>query len=382
MPDPIAEFEPTADDYHNMIEAFGDVAFRLDAKGRCTFLSTTWRARLGWDLAACVGKVVLRFMHAPDRETARRQWHLLRTGQGKVYRGEFRFTTASGGVCWMRVSALGAYGPSGELRGVMGLLTDISAAKATESELIAARAAAEFANKSKSEFLSTMSHELRTPLNGVIGLSESLLEDGPPYDGDRTKRYLSIIHQSGRQLLAKINDIIDLARIEAGRTRPNLVLLDLGSVCGNVVEVAQRDARAKSIALTFVRPEPPVRVAADERLIRQLLQNLVSNAVKFTGANGQVRIEVLPRPEGGASIAVVDSGIGIAADKIPQLFQSYSQGDASLTRQYAGTGLGLALVDRIARLHCATVSVRSTPGQGSTFTLEMSAEPGMPAKLP
>ena len=379
---PNLEFEPTADDYHNLIKAFGDVAYRLDAKGRFTFLSETWSACLGWDRSACIGKISVRFVHGLDREKARRQWRLFRSGQIKSYRGELRFATAAGSFCWMGVSALGTFGPGGELRGVMGVLTDISAAKNTESELIAARAAAEFANKSKSEFLSTMSHELRTPLNAVIGLTESLLEDGPPFDGDRTKRYLGIIHQSGCQLLAKINDIIDLARIEAGRIRPNFVLLDLGSVCGSVVEVAQRDARAKSIALTCDRPQTPVCLAADERLLRQLLQNLVSNAVKFTAANGQVRIEVLPRAEGGASIAVIDSGIGIAAEKIPQLFQSYSQVDASLTRQYAGTGLGLALVDRIARLHCATVSVRSTPGQGSTFTLELSAEPLAPAKIP
>jgi signal transduction histidine kinase len=118
-----------------------------------------------------------------------------------------------------------------------------------------------------------------------------------------------------------------------------------------------------------------------QRLLRQLLQNLLSNAVKFTPADGRVTLVVSSRPEGGAAIEIADTGIGIAADKVAQLFQPFTQGDASLSRQYSGTGLGLALVDRIARLHGATVAVRSAPGRGSTFTLELSAEPAAPAKF-
>jgi len=382
MPLLVSKFEPTAGNYYDLIESFGDVVFRLDEQGRWIFLSPAWSARLGWDMAASVGKISVRFVHPEDRKSARRQWDALQSCLIKGYRGELRFLTASGDFCWMLVRARALRGDRGEWRGVIGMLTDISAAKAVEAELIAARAAAERANKSKSEFLSTMSHELRTPLNAVIGLSESLLEEGAPFAVDRTKRYLGIIHQGGRQLLAKINDIIDLARIEAGRTKPNFVLLELGSLCSSVVEVAQREAQAKSVVLIVDRPDHPVRLAADEKLLRQLLHNLVGNAVKFTPANHRVTVAVSAQPEGGAEITVTDTGIGIPADKVSHLFQPFSQCDGSLSRHYAGTGLGLALVDRIARLHGATVSVRSVPGQGSTFTLEMSAEPFAAAQLP
>ena len=382
MPLLVPNFEPTAGNYHDLIESFGDVVFRLDEQGRWLFLSPAWSARLGWDLADGIGKTSARFVHPEDRKTARRQWVALRRSQITGYRGELRFLTASGDFCWMLVRACSLRGDQGEWRGLIGILTDISDTKAVEAELIAARAAAERANKSKSEFLSTMSHELRTPLNAVIGLSESLLEEGAPFAVERTKRYLGIIHQGGRQLLAKINDIIDLARIEAGRTKPNFALLELGSLCSSIVEVFQRDAQAKSVVIIVDRPDQPVRLVADEKLLRQLLHNLIGNAVKFTPADHRVTVAVSAQPEGGAKIVVTDTGIGIPADKLSQLFQPFSQADGSLSRQYAGTGLGLALVERIARLHGATISVRSVPGQGSNFTLEMSAEPLLSDLLP
>jgi PAS domain S-box-containing protein len=381
MPPLVPAAEPAGDDYYALIESLGDVVFRLDGRGRCLFLSPAVDGRLGWERVGWVGKMSVRFIDPADREVARQQWRMLASGETRTYRGELRFLTASGAVCWMLVRARGLRGDRGEWRGMIGLLTDISAAKALEAELNVARAAAELANQSKSEFISTLSHELRTPLNAVIGLSESLLEEGAPFEAERTQRYLGMIHRSGRQLLATINDIIDLVRIEAGQTKPNFASLELGSICTSVGDVAQRDARAKAVLLTVVRPEHAIRLTADEKLLRQLLQNLLSNAVKFTPADGRVTLVVSSRPEGGAAIEIADTGIGIAADKVAQLFQPFTQGDASLSRQYSGTGLGLALVDRIARLHGATVAVRSAPGRGSTFTLELSAEPAAPAKF-
>lgn len=372
-PRPIGSFETS--DYQELINNIDDVVFRVNGEGRWELLNPAWQKHLGWDAAACLGRNAARFIDSRDRAEAFRQWRTFLRGEKNTFRGELRILDAAGRFRWMLVSARGLAGEQGELRGAIGTLTDITAAKIVEGELIAARAAAETANKSKSEFLSTMSHELRTPLNAVIGLSESLIEVGPPFDAERTKRYLGIIHQSGCKLLGQINDIIDLARIEAGRTKPNFVSLDLGSVCAGATEVAQRDARLKPVALTLRRPEKPVRVAADEKLIRQLVHNLISNAVKFTPANGSVVVEISALSEGGGRIAVQDTGIGIAAEKLANLFRPFTQGDASLTRHYTGTGLGLALVDRIALLHGGKVTVQSALGQGSTFTLTLSAEP-------
>jgi PAS domain S-box-containing protein len=372
-PRPIGSFETS--DYQELINNIDDVVFRVSGGGCWELLNPAWEKQLGWGVAACLGRNAARFIDPRDRGEAFRRWRMFLRGEKNTFRGELRILDAAGRSRWMLVSARGLAGEQGQLRGAIGTLADITAAKTVEGELIAARAAAETANKSKSEFLSTMSHELRTPLNAVIGLSESLIEVGPPFEAERTKRYLGIIHQSGRKLLGQINDIIDLARIEAGRTKPNFVSLDLGVVCAGATEVAQRDARLKPVALTLRRPEKPVRVAADEKLIRQLVHNLISNAVKFTPANGSVVVEISALPEGGGRIAVQDTGIGIAAEKLANLFRPFTQGDASLTRHYAGTGLGLALVDRIAQLHGGKVTVQSALGQGSTFTLTLSAEP-------
>lgn len=373
---------PTAADYHALLEGGGDAVFRLDAVGRCVALNAAWGERLGWTDAVDRAKFFLRFVHAADRREALRHWRALRAGESTNFRGELRFTTAGGGTWWVRVQARALRGQAGEWRGVLGLLTDISPAKVVVGEPGAARVAWEKAHDAKGEFLSLLSHELRTPLNAVIGLSESLLEEGAPFEDGRTVRYLGIIHQSGRQLLARINAMIDLGRMDAGRMKPNFTLLEVGSFCAGVVEVEQRDAHDKGVALTLVRPESPVRVAADEKLLRQLLQHLLSNALKFTPEHGTVTVVVSSRPEGGAAISVEDSGIGIAEGKLAQIFRPFTQGDGSLSRHYGGTGLGLALVARIARLHGATVTVRSLPGRGSTFALELLSEPGLPAALP
>uniref|UniRef100_UPI002DD6594A hybrid sensor histidine kinase/response regulator n=1 Tax=Sphingomonas sp. TaxID=28214 RepID=UPI002DD6594A len=303
-------------------------------------------------------------------------------GQIDSFRGEVRFNTADGGSRWMLVSARSIRDASGVLRGGTGTLTDISAAKAVEADLVAARAAAEVANQAKSEFLSAMSHELRTPLNAVIGLSESLLEAGAAVDATRTRRYLGIIHDSGKQLLAQINDILDLARIEAGRIQLNVTSFDLGLLAAAAVESVQRDARAKHLVTEVQRPPAPLIVSADERLLRQVVQNLVSNAVKFTPARGGVTVSVATNAAGTVVIAVRDTGIGIPPDKLDRLFKPFSQVDSSLARAFGGTGLGLVLVQRLVRLHGGTVTVASTPGAGSTFTIELPASIVVPPVTP
>jgi len=361
----------TADDYQELVDSLEDIVFRFDGEGRWTFLSSAWTKRLGWAAGTCLGRAAVKYVHPLDRGVVLHRWAEVFTGRAEAYRGEVRLLEATGGFRWMLVSARGLRDAAGALRGVTGTLTDVSAAKAVETELIAARAAAEAANQSKSEFLSTMSHELRTPLNAVIGLTESLLEVGPPFEPARTQRYLGIIHASGRQLLGQINDILDLARIEAGRVKPNPATFDLGLMCGGAVQAIQREAGAKALLVELHRPPTPALVHADERLIHQVLQNLLSNAVKFTPARGRVTVELGVGPAGGVTVAVRDTGIGIAPEKLHLLFKVFSQVDGSLARQYGGTGVGVALVDRIVRLHGGSVAVASTPGVGTTFTVEL-----------
>jgi signal transduction histidine kinase len=235
--------------------------------------------------------------------------------------------------------------------------------------LIAAKREAETADRAKSEFLSTMSHELRTPLNAVIGLSESLLEDGADGEPERLRKYLEIIHRSGRQLLSQINDVLDLARIEAGQIRLVPAPVDLGAVGAVSAEAHQRVARARGITVSSRRVDRTLRVAADERLLRQALGNLLSNAIKFTPEGGTVAVEVDECPGGMARVTVRDSGIGIPPEKVGLLFRPFLQLDSSLTRKFGGTGLGLSLVDRIVRMHGGRVEVESEVGRGSAFSV-------------
>ncbi|MCC6232499.1 MAG: hybrid sensor histidine kinase/response regulator [Verrucomicrobiales bacterium] len=245
----------------------------------------------------------------------------------------------------------------------------------TLAELISAHQAAEAANRGKSEFLSTISHELRTPLNGILGLTESLLETKGEFEVERTRRYLGIIHDSGRQLLAQINDILDVARIEAGRIEARLELVNLGDACTAAAQAVSAEARRKSITLEVYPPPAPLVHAADARLLRHALQNLLANAVKFTPDAGRVEVRATPAPDGGALLTVSDTGIGIPAEELHKLFKPFSQVDSSLSRRHGGTGLGLLLVDRMVRLQGGRVHVDSTPDVGSRFTIELPALP-------
>ncbi|HVS51183.1 MAG TPA: ATP-binding protein [Opitutaceae bacterium] len=362
-----------AREYEELVHSLEDVVFRFDHRGRWTYLSPAWEKRLGWTIPEALGRAAAKFVHRDDRGQVLRSWNAVLSGDAQVYRHEVRFREASGRDRWMLVSARGLRDDDGVLRGVTGTLTDVSAAKAVEAELQAARAVAEAANKAKSEFLSTMSHELRTPLNAVIGLTESLLEAGAPFDPERTRRYLTVIHDSGRQLLAQINDILDLARIEAGRIQINPEPFDARILCSGTIETLRHAILAKQIRVESACPAEPVIVHADERLLRQVLQNLVANAVKFTARGGRVTLNLERHAAGGLALAVSDTGIGIAPGKLPLLFKPFSQIDSSLSRQFGGTGLGLALVERIMKLHGGSVGVRSAPGLGSTFTVQLPA---------
>lgn len=360
--------------FEQLVEGLDDIVFRADREGRWTYLNQAWEKRLGWSVAASLGRGVTRYLSPSERRGVVAVWREALDDRVKACRREVRFMHADGSIRWMLVSARSHRRAEGAVLDVTGTITDITDAKAAAAELQAARLAAEAANKAKSEFLSNMSHELRTPLNAVIGLSESLLEFGAPFDPERTKRYLGIIHGSGRQLLAQINDILDLARIETGRIQVQSEWFDGRGLCTGAVEQAQRDIRAKRLAVRIDTPQEAVMINGDERLLRQVLQNLVSNAVKFTPSGGSIGVTLKRCKDESVRIDVTDTGIGIAAEKLPLLFRPFSQVDSSMARQFGGTGLGLVLVERLVRLHGGSVAVSSVPDRGSTFSVALPAD--------
>src|SRR3989454_11243242 len=233
------------------------------------------------------------------------------------------------------------------------------------------------ANQAKSRFLASMSHELRTPLNSILGFSELLSDDtADRFDEPTRRRFLHQIHSSGEHLLQLINDILDLSKVEAGQMDLHRGPVEVGNVIEDVRTTVEPLARSKSIALT-IEQSPELRLVADAAKVRQMLLNLVSNAIKFTHSGG--RIDVRSRQvESWVEIAVSDTGIGIAQQDLGHLFAEFHRLDAGPGPQQEGTGLGLALTKRFAELHGGQVSVESELGRGSTFTLRLPLQTPAP----
>ncbi|MBD1862080.1 MULTISPECIES: GAF domain-containing sensor histidine kinase [Trichocoleus] len=234
-------------------------------------------------------------------------------------------------------------------------------------ELEVEKQISEAVNQAKTEFLSTMSHELRTPLNAILGLSQLLQKQIFGSLNDKQQEYISCIHSSGENLLSLINDILDCSRIEAGYEELSLAPISIPELCQYCLGTVKEQALAKGLQLVSTIDSQAKTCVADERRLKQMLLNLLSNAVKFTSV-GQVSLSVCKQTD-DFIFTIADTGIGIDEAEIPLLFQLFSQVDGELNRQYEGTGLGLALTRKLARLHGGDVTVTSTLGCGSQFTL-------------
>jgi PAS domain S-box-containing protein len=303
-----------------------------------------------------------------------------------TYNGEFRVRPLDSSPRWLSGIGSAFYDEAGEPIRMIGLNFDITDRKTAEAKLLRAtaeaeaakrsaeeaRRLAEHANLAKSEFLATMSHEIRTPLNSIIGYADLLMEDSE--HGSPIRRKLEVIQESGAALLTVVNDILDFSKIEAGQIELDPAPFSPRALLENVASMLTGQAQRKGIALVRqVAADVPSHVFGDEARLRQVLLNLVNNAVKFTDA-GCVAIAVtLDTSEPGAiRFAVRDTGIGIAPEQQKRLFQRFSQVDGSISRRFGGTGLGLAICRQLIDLMGGEIAAESREGIGSTFWFRVS----------
>ena len=284
-----------------------------------------------------------------------------------------------GSTVWVEVNASFILSDGGHPIGIVGVSRDISARKAIQDQLAKARDAAEAASRAKSEFLANMSHEIRTPMTAILGFADMLLESPAHEDA---LEFMHVIKRNGEHLLRIINDILDLSKIEAGKQRVELTVCSPRQLLADIIAMMKVRAEGKGLVMALAYADDvPGWIKTDPLRVRQILVNLIGNAIKFTEVGG-VNVSVRPATDSTGQpmlrFDVSDTGIGLSDEQIASLFQPFSQADASTNRRFGGTGLGLVISSRLAHMLGGDIAVSSEAGKGSTFSLIIAAGASIP----
>ena len=368
--------------YRELAEAMPQQVWTAQSDGQLDYVNQRGLEYFKRTSEEMLGSGWLNVVHPDDAEGCVNRWvHSLKTGE--PYEVEFRLRRASDEMYrWHLGRAVAIRDAAGEIVRWLGTNTDIHDRIEAERELQQAKAAADAASLAKSQFLANMSHELRTPLNAIIGYSEMLQEEAESLTASGFIEDLQKIQTSGKHLLAMINDVLDLSKIEAGRMELSLETFELESLIQEVAYTVRPLLLRNRNRWTLTAPAGLGNMYADLCKVRQSIYNLLSNACKFT-KNGSVMFTVetgLREGREWLTFTVEDTGIGIDADRLPQLFQPFSQLENATSAHFGGSGLGLAIARRFCTMMGGDILVESQRGKGSRFRIELprnaGAEPG------
>ncbi|MEG4841355.1 response regulator [Microcoleus sp. B9-D4] len=346
--------------------------YLADVEGRCTYINPRCQAICGLTLEESLADIWQREVHPEDRERVVADW-LAWIKEGNEYSNEFRLA-GSETVRWINVQSSPMFSDLGKLIGHVGTVRDVTDRKQAEEErgrLIreqVARQEAERANQMKDEFLAILSHELRTPLNAILGWSRLLRTK--TFDQDTIEKALETIERNAKSQSQLIEDILDVSRILRGKLNLNKHPIRLESAIKLAIDSLQPLTEEKSIIIELTCSPNVGEVIGDFDRLQQIVWNLLSNAIKFSPQEGKVQVR-LESVGDEAQIEIIDSGIGIAPDFLPYVFDRFRQADSSTTRSYGGLGLGLAIVRHLVEQHGGKVYAENNPGEGAKFTVAL-----------
>jgi PAS domain S-box-containing protein len=354
--------------WRSLTETLPQLVWTATPDGACDYFSTQWTQHTGVPEDRLLGWQWMETLHPDDREPTRTFWTNSVAGRG-AYDVEYRVRRTDGEYRWFKTRGVPIRDSAGRTVKWFGTCTDITDARLAAEELRLAKEAAESANRAKDEFLANVSHEIRTPMNAILGMTELVL--GTPMSGDQ-RQSLRIVKAAADNLLSILNDLLDFSKIEAGKMELDPADFGLRAALGDTLRTLDMRARNAGLDLvSHVDADVPDALVGDAGRLRQVLLNLIGNAVKFTKEG-----EVVVRAEvaGGTTpdrvavrFSVSDTGIGIPPDKQEKIFRAFEQEDTSTTRKYGGTGLGLTIASRLVALMGGTITVDSEPGRGSVF---------------
>ena len=355
-----------------VVENLREVVFQLDAQGLLTFVNPAWSRVTGFTREESLGASYLKFLDASASTEAQKNFDNLHTGKTHFFNRILRSTTKAGKPYFIDLYMAPVYHADGSFSHMQSSFADVTEKLESSKKLQTATAQALQAVKAKSAFLANMSHEIRTPMNGVIGMTSLLMSTQL---NQEQQDFVKTIRVSGENLLVVINDILDFSKIEAGRVDLEVEPFDLAATVDDVLDLLMPSAKDKSLLLTcLIDPQVPRWLQGDVTRIRQVLVNLVSNAIKFTD-RGEVHVSVRHLPAGGGKMTlefcVRDTGIGMSAETMERVFTAFTQADSSTSRMFGGTGLGLAISLQLARLMDGDIRVESQLQGGSRFFFSM-----------